>query len=241
MKVIRIILDYLLRLLSWLPLGFHYACCGILAFVMKNVMRYRRDVVVTNISRSFPEMKYKEIRKTVSKFYSHLGEVIAEAILPYGSKDIIVAYKPLSSKVWDYVMRRNRCAAVLRENYQGYIPNQEILRYALAHRSENKIYIFPNDQYPYSAAKSYSTLEFLNQETKVMKCGAALAHKVGMSVVYMNMRALSRGRYNQEYTLICEDASLMEPDEIMKRYFSLLEKDIQQTPWNYLWSHKRWK
>ena len=28
---------------------------------------------------------------------------------------------------------------------------------------------------------------------------------------------------------------------IMEKYYTLLEEDINAQPWNYLWSHKRWK
>ena len=31
------------------------------------------------------------------------------------------------------------------------------------------------------------------------------------------------------------------PVELMQRYYRLLEEDIQKQPWNYLWTHKRWK
>ena len=33
----------------------------------------------------------------------------------------------------------------------------------------------------------------------------------------------------------------MTPEEITRRYYDLLEKDIKETPHNWLWSHKRWK
>jgi KDO2-lipid IV(A) lauroyltransferase len=40
---------------------------------------------------------------------------------------------------------------------------------------------------------------------------------------------------------ICEDASKMTPEAILRRYYDLLEEEIRQTPANWLWSHKRWK
>ncbi len=27
----------------------------------------------------------------------------------------------------------------------------------------------------------------------------------------------------------------------MRRYYKLLEADIEAQPWNYLWTHNRWK
>ena len=75
----------LLVALSKLPLKFHYFMGDFLSWVMKNVVRYRYDVVVTNISRSFPDKKYKEIRKITDDFYRHFGEIFAEAIWFSGS------------------------------------------------------------------------------------------------------------------------------------------------------------
>jgi KDO2-lipid IV(A) lauroyltransferase len=74
-----------------------------------------------------------------------------------------------------------------------------------------------------------------------MAGGAVIAHKKGMSVAYMNVSVVKRGRYRLTFTPICEDASTMEPLQIMKQYYALLQKDIEAQPWNYLWTHKRWK
>ena len=74
-----------LRLVSKLPLKFHYFCGDVVSWFMKSVVHYRRDVVMANISRSFPEMQYADVRKTVSAFYRHLGEIMAEAIWFGGS------------------------------------------------------------------------------------------------------------------------------------------------------------
>jgi lauroyl/myristoyl acyltransferase len=40
---------------------------------------------------------------------------------------------------------------------------------------------------------------------------------------------------------ICSDASTMEPRQINQEFFAMLEQDLNELPWNYLWSHKRWK
>ena len=40
---------------------------------------------------------------------------------------------------------------------------------------------------------------------------------------------------------VCDDASKMAPDLIMRKYLDLLEEDIREMPYNWLWSHKRWK
>ena len=72
--------EVLLRPLRLLPLGFHYACGRVLSWFLYKVMHYRVDVVITNLSRSFPEKKYWEIVEITKGFYRHLGELFAEAM-----------------------------------------------------------------------------------------------------------------------------------------------------------------
>ena len=71
--------------LSKLPLKFHYFMGDVLSWIAKNLFRYRADVVWINISRSFPHMKYKELKKVYNDFYRHLGEIVAETIWFGGS------------------------------------------------------------------------------------------------------------------------------------------------------------
>lgn len=293
----------LLLAFSAIPLRFHYVWAGFFALVLKDVTHYRKDVVMVNLARSFPDKKYKELRQISNRFYKHFGEIIAEAIwfggcldpdrlhkqklieienpevlydafssspsvmvldshcgnweilggyFEYdykvqpadrscGVHDAVVVYKPLTNKFWDELVGLNRCAPIIRRGYKGYTSSKAVLRYAISHKSEKKIYIFPTDQYPYAASKASEQVDFMRQPTQTMHGAAALAGKLGMSVLYLNMKPLSRGHYQIKLTPVCEDASKVEPHEIMQRYYSLLQKDLDDLPWNYLWTHKRWK
>ena len=82
---------------------------------------------------------------------------------------------------------------------------------------------------------------FLNQKTYAMTGSLGVACKLSHSVVYMKMKHLSRGKYEWEFIQICEDASQHTPDELMRKYYDLLEQEILETPHNWLWSHNRWK
>ncbi len=33
----------------------------------------------------------------------------------------------------------------------------------------------------------------------------------------------------------------MTPEAVMNGYYKLLQAELEAEPWNYLWSHKRWK
>ena len=115
------------------------------------------------------------------------------------------------------------------------------ITYINEHPKEKFIYIFPTDQYPYKGVSSHGVGKFMNQETLAMTGGTALACKMGMSVSYLRWKVRDRGRYGVEFVPICADASAETPEGLMEKYYALLEQDIRQQPWNYLWSHRRWK
>ena len=302
-KIPLFLLKCVMRALGALPLGFHYACGRFIGFLAGNVFHYRRDVVMTNLARSFPDRKYKELKQICRDFYRHFGDIFAEAVwyggcrsprrlrkqrivemtnpellnhlfesspsvmifnshcgnwelfggigsycfvdgveLAFGEPQMRVVYKKMSSRVWDEFFKSNRIAPLEdRAGYDGLIESHDIMRYALSHKGEKMLYNLNTDQSPYKGSSSVDVGEFMHQPTRSMAGGATLARKLHMSVVYMNMSVRERGHYDMTFTTICEDASEMSVEDIMKSYYSLLQKDIEAQPSNYLWTHKRWK
>ena len=159
----------------------------------------------------------------------------------FDESKLCVVYKALSNKLWDKVVGRGRCAAMLDLDFDGYVESRNVLRYAVSHRREKYLYIFNTDQYPYRYATGYDVGTFLNQPTMAMTGGASLACKMGMGVVFMDWRRNGRGHYEITLVPICEDASASTPEEIMRKYYGLMEETVKADPSNYLWSHKRWK
>ena len=287
------------KLLGKLPLKVHYVFGGFVSWFLKKVMRYRYDVVMTNLARSFPEKKYWHLTKIADRFYDHIGEIFAETIwfgaatykrlydsgivtvtnpetfndyflnapsmtvlyshcgnwellggfLGYRTatgekvaleeKQINVVYKEQSSKVANEFFRLNRVAALEEVGTACEIESSNILRHAIKNRREKAIYIYIADQYPYQGAHEIG--EFMHQQTKVMLGSAGVAHKLGHSVVYMKMKRVERGKYEMTFVPICRNAAELTPEEIMRKYFDILEEEICETPHNWLWSHKRWK
>ena len=296
-KICAYILLGVIRLLAMLPLRVHYALCGCLAWLMRSVVRYRREVVEINLLHSFPDRSPEERKDILKGFYRHFGEIIAEAVwfggtrskkrlrrrrlvefegleehvkdlegtkgvmyltshcgnwelyggwfqyapqgaLPYREDDVIAVYKRLGSEVWDEVMARNRFWPMAGTG--GYVESRSVIRFTLEHR-DRRVFLFPTDQHPYRYAQGHEVKDFLHQKTMTMTGGAALARKFGLAAVYVGFERVSRGHYRMKFTTIARDASAMTPEEIMDRYYALLERDIEAQPSNYLWSHKRWK
>ena len=287
--------------LGKLPLKFHYFMGDILSWIAEKLLRYRTDVVWINISRSFPEMKYKELKKVYRDFYRHFGEIFAETIwfaaatykrlfksgivtvtnpeeindiflstpsmtvlsthcgnwelmggfLGYRTssgvkvaieeEQIQVVYKKLSNPVSDEVFRRNRVAALEIVGTSCEIESSNILRQTLKQKDERMVYIYPTDQAPYRKAGKHPIGEFMSQPTNVMLGSVGVACKLSHSVMYMKMKRVERGRYEMTLIPICRDASQLTPEELMRKYYDLLEEEIRETPANWLWTHKRWK
>jgi Kdo2-lipid IVA lauroyltransferase/acyltransferase len=70
----------LLYLLSLLPMSFLYGLSSCLFFLVYYVFGYRKAVVIQNVARSFPEMKYGEVLCVVKKFYASFSAYFAEMI-----------------------------------------------------------------------------------------------------------------------------------------------------------------
>ena len=300
-KILADIVRGLMVALSKLPLRFHYFMGDVVAWLAKNVLRYRSDVVWINISRSFPDMKYKELKAVYNDFYRHFGEIFAEAVWFAGAsykrlydsrivtvmnpeeisgmfastpsmtvlsthcgnwelmggflgyrtatgtkvaieeEDIQVVYKKLSSPVFDEVFRRNRVAALERVGTSCEIESSNILRQTMKQKDMRKVYIYPTDQAPYRKAGKHPIGEFMHQQTNVMLGSVGVACKLSHSVMYMKMKRTERGRYEMTLIPICRNASEMTPEEIMRKYYDLLQEEINETPCNWLWTHKRWK
>ena len=291
----------LIVLLSKLPLSFLYRVGDFFAWFACKVLHYRSDVVWINISRSFPDKKYKELKQIYKDFYRHLGELVAEFIwfggstfkslrkkgivritnsqvladmrekspsvtllsthcgnwelmgglpgydsddnvpLAFSERDIYVVYKKLSSEVSDRVFALNRIAPLEIVGTECEVETKNILRFSIANKDRKCLYIYPADQAPYKGAGKYPIGEFMHQPTNAMIGSMGLACKLSHAVVYMGMKRLERGRYEVTFTPICEDASKTTPEEIIRKYYDLLEQELNETPANWLWSHKRWK
>ena len=156
-------------------------------------------------------------------------------------EDIRVVYKKLSSPVSDEVFKRNRVAPLERVGTSCEIESMNILRHAVSNREKRLVYIYPTDQAPYWKAAKHPIGEFMHQQTNVMLGSVVVACKMSHSVMYMKMRRMERGRYEMTLIPICRNASEMTPEQIMRKYYDLLEQEINETPHNWLWTHKRWK
>lgn len=67
-------------IVSFIPKKIHYLMSDFSAWLLRNVFKYRLNVVIVNVARSFPEKKYDEIGSIVKKFYRNFTDNFFEMI-----------------------------------------------------------------------------------------------------------------------------------------------------------------
>ncbi len=70
----------LLYLISLLPFFILYGISDFACFILYRVFRYRKDIVLKNISIAFPEKNELEIKKIAGQFYKNLADTFIETI-----------------------------------------------------------------------------------------------------------------------------------------------------------------
>lgn len=272
-----------------------------LAWLLRSVVRYRSDVVMVNLSRSFPNRSYEEIRQIHKRFYLHLASIFTDMLwirtcrgargrekfrrshilefanpeeynrlaalgrpimlleahtgnwelmggMPFSSygeplhirlDQYAVTYLALHNHRADRFVERTRLGILEGTGFHGYVETNRVMRFVLEHREQPFLYTFITDQYPYTDHKV--PVKFMHQDTYTMTGGAGLAIKLDMVVAYLRFEGREEGGYRLSVVPICEHAAGMDPVEIMNKYYQLLEEDLEKQPWNYLWTHKRWK
>lgn len=79
-RLLSSLVFFTVKLISYLPLSWLYGISGFTAFILRRLVGYRRNVIIQNLSRSFPELKYREIDKIANQFYLHFTDVFIEVI-----------------------------------------------------------------------------------------------------------------------------------------------------------------
>lgn len=82
---------------------------------------------------------------------------------------------------------------------------------------------------------------FLNRPAAVFRGIEVIARKTNQPVVFANLLKTGRGFYTIELELLSENPAATDKGEITRRHVRRLEECIRQQPFNWLWSHKRWK
>ncbi len=89
--------------------------------------------------------------------------------------------------------------------------------------------------------KSRYWRRFFNQLVPVHVGPEELAKEYDAAVVFIKINKIKRGYYEAEFVKITDCPNDMPDYEITDRFIDLLEKQIQEKPEYYLWTHNRFK
>lgn len=154
--------------------------------------------------------------------------------LPY---PVDVIYQKLSSDKFDDLMFKTR------SKFGGTpIKKGDALREIIRRSKQKRLIVINGDQTPPGRVKSdVYWAEFLHQDTPFFKGPGILPIKTGMPVLFLKISSPKRGYYEIEFVSLGEPPYEKDSTEILDRYIAEIEKQIQEIPDYWLWSHKRWK
>jgi len=146
-------------------------------------------------------------------------------------------YKKIRNRHFDDLVRkiRGRFGGTLINSYRA---TASIIK----NEKEGKLanYAMIADQSP-KMKRAHYWLHFMGIRVPVFEGSEKLARRLDMTVLYLHVEKVGRGKYSATLVPITEDAPNEPEHYITEKFIELLEKQIRKKPEYYLWTHKRWK
>jgi KDO2-lipid IV(A) lauroyltransferase len=212
--------------------------CDVLVEVLKSASMSAADmrahVGMVNLAIAH---EYLAAGRSVLFVTSHLcnWEWLLQGVAARLEYPIDAAYKPLHDAWAERMMLaiRSRFGARL-------IPAKDLLADFLRRRGVIRVLAMNADQAPVSTDKRYWT-RFLGQDTAFYVGAEQIARATRLPVFYVVMRRTRRGYYEAELKPLWDGRERLEPNAITERYARACERDVLETPADWLWSYRRWR
>lgn len=226
--------------------------------IERNFYRYFADYMVETIKLlhiSDKEMRHRMefVNAEVVDRYTMQGRSVMLLLGHYGNwewipsllmwckrSDTLVSgqiYSPLHNKWFDrfFLHLRSRFGSV-------GIPQKETLRRLMQYDRDGLVSLtgFMADQSPWGNNVHHWTT-FMGRDTAVITGFEAIAKKMDMAVIYVDVELVKRGFYKATFRLLEDNPKACPNYDITDRYIAALEKTIRRAPHAWLWTHKRWK
>lgn len=147
---------------------------------------------------------------------------------------LFVIYHPLRNKYFDQLFYKMRTRLG-----NGLYAMKESLRGIITDKGKLTATAFIADQTP--PARGAHWMNFLNQDTPVFRGTGKIAKKMNYPVIYIGVKRIKRGYYELQAETLVANPSEVTDTEIIELFTKRLEKDIQEIPEIWLWTHRRWK
>jgi len=144
-------------------------------------------------------------------------------------------YLPLENSAFDSFVLK------LRKRANGIMVSMKAKKEAFAELNKvQHVLGLIADQNP-SNLNNVLWVNFMGREAPFFIGSAYMAKKGKVAVVLSSIKKIKRGYYHLEMERLCNDATEMDAEAIVKAYVAHLEKQITAQPENWMWTHRRWK
>ncbi|MDP4963635.1 MAG: lysophospholipid acyltransferase family protein [Salibacteraceae bacterium] len=108
--------------ISWLPFKALYALSDGLYFLVYRIFKYRKNVVNSNLKRSFPTYSENKIQEIEEGFYRHLCDVIVEALKGFtiSEKDVAERMQIINPEVVDSFFEQGKSVVMVGGHYNNW-------------------------------------------------------------------------------------------------------------------------
>lgn len=150
-------------------------------------------------------------------------------------QQIQCVYKTLSSQGFDRLM------FLMRSKFGANpIPMEQTLRVLATNKDIVTCNAFIGDQNP-SSGKTACWVDFFNQETAFMWGPEKIARKFNWPLYYLSTIKIKRGYYQALTVPLALEPNALDEGEITQLIARHTQKEIENQPETWLWSHRRWK
>jgi KDO2-lipid IV(A) lauroyltransferase len=128
-------------LVSLLPFGALYAVSDFMYVVLYKLLGYRKEVVLTNLRKSFPEKTEKEIEQIASDYYKYLCDLFLETFktLTVDKKTMLkhCYFSPQALKVFNDLAAENKSVVLV----MGHFGNWEWAGNTFSMQCKHQLYV----------------------------------------------------------------------------------------------------
>ncbi len=107
---------------SYLPLPILYLFTDFLYLLLISIIPYRKNVIESNLERSFPNKTNKEIKQLKRKFYRHFTDLLAEGIknLSLSKDGYAKRFKVINPELMDDLYAKNKNVLLVSGHYNNW-------------------------------------------------------------------------------------------------------------------------
>ncbi len=112
----------LIYLLSILPFRILYLISDFIYVIVYRIFRYRKEIIINNLKRSFPQKTEKEINKICKDYYHYLCDLIVEAFkkITMKSDATLNHCQFMNAELLDNFFQKNKSVILLMGHYGNW-------------------------------------------------------------------------------------------------------------------------